>query len=122
MPRIIHFEIPAENPEKIVKFYQDVFGWEINKWGNEPYWMVKTGKAPEPGIDGAIYKKDWMTETVNTVSVENLDEYLEKVKKSGGEIAREPMEIPGVGRHAVAKDPEGTLFGILQPYSNQTMV
>ena len=32
MNRIIHFEIHAGNPERAVKFYKDVFGWEIREW------------------------------------------------------------------------------------------
>jgi predicted enzyme related to lactoylglutathione lyase len=26
MPRVVHFEIPAEKPERAVKFYESVFG------------------------------------------------------------------------------------------------
>jgi predicted enzyme related to lactoylglutathione lyase len=114
MPRVIHFEIPAEDPEKIVKFYSDVFGWKIEKWGKEPYWLVDTKKGEEQGIGGAIYKKDWMTTTVNTVGVDNVEKCLEKIKKAGGKVVREPVDIPNVGRLATAADPEGTLFGVLK--------
>ena len=114
MPRVIHFEIPAEDPEKIVKFYTDVFGWKISQWEKQPYWLVDTKNGDEQGIGGAIYKKDWMTATVNTVGVDDVDEYLEKIKKAGGKVVREPMEIPNVGRYAVAADPEGTLFSVMK--------
>ena len=41
MPRIIHFELPADNPERAVMFYGDVFGWQFNKWGGPmDYWLV----------------------------------------------------------------------------------
>jgi integrase len=33
MPRIIHFEIPADDTDRAVRFYQKVFGWKIEKWG-----------------------------------------------------------------------------------------
>src|SRR4030065_284873 len=104
MPRVIHFEIPAEDPEKIVKFYSDVFGWKISRWEKQPYWLVDTRNEDEQGIGGAIYKKDWMTTTVNTVSVDDIEEYLEKIKKADGKVVREPMDISKVGRHAVAAD------------------
>ena len=113
--RVIHFEIPAEDPEKIVKFYQEVFNWKIKRWEDQDYWLVDNGKMGEYGIGGAIYKKDWMTTVVNTVGVDDVDAYVEKVKAAGGELVRGPMEIPKVGRHAVLKDPEGTLFGIIKP-------
>ena len=32
MPRVVHFEIRADNPERAVKFYSEIFGWEIQKW------------------------------------------------------------------------------------------
>ena len=32
MPRVVHFEISADDPERAVKFYQKVFSWEIKKW------------------------------------------------------------------------------------------
>lgn len=115
MPRVIHFEIPAEDPEKIVKFYSEVFGWNIKRWGEEDYWLVDTGPKSEPGISGGIYRKDWMTVTTNTVPVDDVEAYLEKVKAAGGKVAREPMDIPQVGRLAYFTDPEGTLMGIIKP-------
>lgn len=44
MARIVHFEIPADDPERAIKFYEDVFGWEVQKWeGPFDYWLVTTG-------------------------------------------------------------------------------
>lgn len=44
MSRIIHFEIPATNPEQTIEFYSKTFGWTFTKWGEEEYWLVTTGK------------------------------------------------------------------------------
>jgi predicted enzyme related to lactoylglutathione lyase len=58
MPRVVHFEINADNPERAVKFYQNIFGWKVNKWvGPMDYWLISTGDKEQPGIDGAIMKK-----------------------------------------------------------------
>ena len=32
MPRVVHFEIHAENPERAIEFYSGLFGWEVMKW------------------------------------------------------------------------------------------
>lgn len=32
MPRVQHFEISANDPEKLAAFYEKVFGWKITKW------------------------------------------------------------------------------------------
>ena len=58
MPRVIHFEIVAEKPERAMKFYKEVFGWEFNKWnGPQDYWLVKTGEDSQPGINGGLTPK-----------------------------------------------------------------
>src|SRR2546428_6930702 len=30
---VVHFEIPANEPERAAKFYRELFGWEISRWG-----------------------------------------------------------------------------------------
>jgi len=37
------------------------------------------------------------------------------VEAAGGTKIHGPSEIPGVGTHAYCADPEGTMFGLLQP-------
>ena len=120
MPRVIHFEINADNPQRAVKFYKEVFGWEMTKWeGQEEYWLISTGKEDEPGINGAIMHR-FMPEatSVNTIGVENLDEYIAKVKTQGGSIVRPKEKIPGVGYFVYCRDTENNLFGIIQEDEN----
>lgn len=115
MPRVIHFEIPADKVDRAVKFYSDVFGWKIEKWGPQDYWLIKTGEEGQPGIDGALMKREApTTSTVNTVAVPLLDEYLTKVTKSGGKVITSKTTIPGVGYFAYCQDTEGNTFGVLQ--------
>ena len=63
MPRVVHFEIHADDPQRAANFYQNVFGWQINKWeGPEDYWLVTTGADNEPGINGASnLARCWLT-------------------------------------------------------------
>jgi predicted enzyme related to lactoylglutathione lyase len=98
VPRIVHFEIPAENPERAVKFYQQVFNWKIEKWP-EPmdYWLVTTGEDKEPGINGAITPKVNLAATTNTVEVSSVDDFLKKIKDAGGKVVMPETTVPGVG-------------------------
>src|SRR3990172_1844198 len=58
MSRVVHFEISADNPERAVKFYHNVFGWKITRWdGPMDYWIITTGRDKEPGINGGMIKK-----------------------------------------------------------------
>lgn len=115
MPRVIHFEIHADDPERGVKFYQTVFGWKINKWnGPEDYWLITTGEKDEPGIDGALMRRSPGATTVNTVAVPSVDEFAQKVVASGGKVVMPKDTVPGVGYLVYCADTEGNVFGMIQ--------
>jgi len=119
MPRVVHFEIGVDNPQRAVKFYTDVFGWKIAQWktpeSTMDYWLVGTGEAPEPGIDGALAPRGMYNQpVVNTVSVPSVDAYIEKIRAAGGQIVSPKMPIPTIGWFATCKDSEGNIFGIMQ--------
>ena len=119
MIRPVHFEILAEEPEKIADFYETVMGWEIatGDAGEQTYWLVTTGKEDTPGINGGIMHRHFPQAVINTVEVESLDKMIEKVEAAGGKLKHGPNQVPGVGTHAYCADPEGTLFGMMQPLS-----
>jgi predicted enzyme related to lactoylglutathione lyase len=116
MNRVVHFDISADDPERAVKFYTDVFGWTVQKWdGPVDYWLVSTGLEGEPGIDGGIVKRKMPSETTtNTIEVPSVDEYLKKIGDAGGKIIALKMPIPGVGYLAMCLDTEGNPFGIME--------
>jgi predicted enzyme related to lactoylglutathione lyase len=116
MPRVVHFEITARDPERAARFYREVFGWTIDKWdGTEDYWLITTGGKDEPGINGAIMRSgENLPPTVNTIDVPSVDAYAEMVEANGGRIVKPKAVIPGVGYFAYCQDPEGNLFGIIQ--------
>ena len=116
MPRVVHFEIAADNTERAAKFYADVFGWNINKWdGPQEYWLVSTGAREALGIDGGIMKKmDNLPGVINTVDVDSVDEYVEKITAAGGGVVVPKMAIPTIGYFAYCRDTEGNVFGIME--------
>jgi len=120
MSRVVHFEIPADDPQRAIQFYQKVFNWEIEKWdGPIEYWLIMTGDEGEPGIDGGLARREDPTTGVeNTIDVKDLDASLAAVKAHGGEIIRPRMAVPGVGWMAYIKDPESNVFGLMQSDSN----
>ena len=80
MPRIIHFEFQADDPERASKFFKKTFGWEFTKWsGPQEYWMIKTGEEGKPGINGGMMRRDDNPANVfNTLDVPSVDEYIKK--------------------------------------------
>ena len=116
MSRITHFEIPADDPERAIEFYQEVFGWRIEKWeGPIEYWLIMTGPEDEPGIDGGLARREDPSTTVeNFIDTKDLDASLKAVVAKGGEIFRPRMAVPGVGWLAYIKDTEGNVFGLME--------
>ena len=116
MSRIIHFEIPADDPERAIKFYEKVFDWQIEKWdGPIEYWLIMTGEEDKPGIDGGLARREDPTTGVeNTIDVKDLDASLANVKNNGGKVIRPRIAVPGVGWMAYIKDTEGNVFGLME--------
>ncbi|HJT64349.1 MAG TPA: VOC family protein [Candidatus Limnocylindria bacterium] len=114
--RVVHFELPADDPDRAAKFYADAFGWKVEKWGGPTdYWLVTTGEAPEPGIDGGIGRRqDADDQITNTIDVPDLDAAVAAVEAAGGRITRAKGPVPGVGWLAYAVDTEGNPFGMMQ--------
>ncbi len=117
MPKVIHFELPADDPKRAVAFYENVFGWTITKWeGPNDYWLITAGPDDEPGINGAITPRMLADQvTTDTISVTSIDDSVKKIDEAGGTVVMSKQIIPGVGYIAYCKDTEGNLFGVLQP-------
>jgi hypothetical protein len=116
MNRFTHFELASDDLEKTAAFYREVFGWQIHKWeGPVDYWLVDTGEASTPGINGGLMQAGGgFSGTINTIEVEDIDAALAKVLANGGEVAMEKGAIPGVGYQAYFKDNSGILVGLHQ--------
>jgi len=127
--RVIHFEIHATQPDRLQEFYQSVFDWNIQDMGPAMgnFRVIVTGKD-EPGsrwsgINGGLTPRhgdgpkggEPVNAFVCTIEVSDIDETLKKIETAGGSIATDKMEVPGVGILAYRKDPEGNIFGVLQP-------
>lgn len=127
--RVAHFEIHATDPERCVKFYTDIFGWEFKKWegGQMEYWMVMTGKSDEPGgINGGLVRRpnaapaegQGMNAFVCTMVVDNYDEIAAKILANGGKVAMPKYALVGMAWQGYFIDSEGNTFGLHQTDTN----
>jgi uncharacterized protein len=122
MPRVIHFEIHADDTARAAKFYSELLGWTISKWvGPMEYSLVTTGPDGTPGINGGLMKRphplsgnDGVIAYVCTVDVTDVDRYVARAQELGGQVALPKMPVPGIGWLAYLKDTEGNVFGLMQ--------
>lgn len=127
MNPVVHFEMPAEERERVAAFYTEVFGWQTQLLGPEmgDYVLATTtesgpdGRPKTPGaINGGFFPKseDKPAQYPSVViAVENIQMHMKKVNRAGGQVLGEPMEIPGVGWYVSFLDTEGNRVSMLQP-------
>ncbi len=120
MKRVEHFDLYADDPERAARFYQAVFDWKIQKWdGPMDYWMINTGPDDQPGISGGLGRRqDPSDSTINTIGVNSVDTFTQKITDAGGQIVATKMAIPGVGWFAMCVDTEGNKFGLMEEDAN----
>ena len=125
---VVHFEIPADDPERAAKFYRELFGWEIKRWegsagggAGDEYWMVRTvptdaaGQPTRPGVNGGLMRRMFPSQTpVNYVGVASVDEFLRRAERLSAKVVVPKRPVPGMGWFAQLTDTEGNIFAIWQ--------
>lgn len=133
MDSVVHFELPAEDSQRMADFYTKAFGWQMQMTGPEMgnYVVATTtetgenGRPKNPGaINGGFFQKTKENQYPSVViAVEDIHEGMKKVEEAGGKVLGgqkpgEPDDIPGVGLYVSFVDTEGNRVGILQPAGN----
>lgn len=117
MPNFVHIDIAADDPERATRFYQRVFGWNIQKLeGPTPYWLISTGSGTTQAVGAGVARREQPWQSVTpTIDVDSVDQYEARIKAEGGTVIVPKNLIPGVGYLLSFKDTEGNVFAILEP-------
>jgi uncharacterized protein len=117
MPTIVHFDLPADDPERAKKFYTGLFGWNFFAPPGFPdfYLIQTTDLEGKPALGGGMGKRGSPDQRImNYIGVTSLEEYCNKVEKFGGTVIISKMTVPKFGFMAVCRDTEGNPFGLWQ--------
>jgi predicted enzyme related to lactoylglutathione lyase len=108
---VVHWEIACVNGPKQQVFYTELFGWKVNANNPMNYGLVDTGG----GINGGIFEPPAgkMAYVALYVQVDDLQTYLDKATRLGGQVLMPPTPIPGGGQFAMFADPEGNKMGLV---------
>ena len=121
MPTVQHFEIPADDIERAIKFYKGVFDWTMQKLSNpedssKDYWFFDTkDENGNKGIGGGLMKRQASEHSVtNYITVPSVDDYASRIEEAGGKIIMPKTEIPDMGFIIVFLDTENNMFGLYE--------
>ena len=122
MFKVQHFDMPAENEEQAVHFYEHIFGWKIKSLpvGDMTYHMIQTGSVDENGrgnepnvIGGGIYKRSGPEDNLAIyVTVDSIEETIKQVEEHGGKQVMPKMPTGDMGFMAKIQDPDGNVIGL----------
>jgi predicted enzyme related to lactoylglutathione lyase len=117
---VAHFSIEADDLARARRFYEAVFGWKFTPWGPPDFFLIRTGTDDDPGVGGSLQPRQ---EPLNgsgnrtfecTVSVDSIEETMERVNKNGGRITMQPFIIETVGKLIWIEDTEGNRVGAMK--------
>ena len=116
IPKVIHFEINADDPLRAKSFYESVFNWKIEKWeGPMEYWVIEAGEEGEEGINGGLQKREEPEDQIfNYIKVSSVDEISKIIDDKGGHVTTPKITVPGIGYFYMFKDTEGNKLGIME--------
>ncbi|MCX9081873.1 MAG: VOC family protein [Candidatus Methanoperedens sp.] len=121
MPTIVHFDLPADDTERAINFYEKLFDWKfIEVPMTTPYYLIETKDLEgNPGIRGGMGKRGLPGQQVsNYIGVPSIEEYMEKVKKLDGKIIMPKTAVMGWGYLAICVDTENNTFGLWEEDSS----
>ena len=121
--KLTHFAIHIDDIERAKNFYDGVFNWGFNSYGQGDFLQIKADKSENGELIGALQSRkyspipDKVIGLECTIGVENIDETIEKVTSNGGQVVMPKTVIPYVGYIAKFLDTEGNLICGMQ-YDN----
>ena len=115
---LVWTELMTNDIVKASQFYNSMFGWKgdpmpMPRDPSQTYTVFKNGDKMAAGMMPIPKQATGTPPTwINYFGVENTDKSAAKAKELGGKIEMGPQDIPGIGRFAVVRDPQGAYFSI----------
>lgn len=128
---VVHFEIHASEPQRLIDFYSGLLGWRFSQWGEVPYWTIETGEGAignvagtaGHGINGGLVPRQGSKPELGgpvagcniVVGVDDVDALMRRGIELGATEALPAEDYQGIGRVGYLLDPDNNVFGLISP-------
>ena len=126
---VVHFEIHASEPQRLIDFYSGLLGWRFTQFGGVEYWSIVTGEGAignvagvaGHGINGGLTQRRGPKPEIGApvagcnivIGVDDVDGLMRRGIELGGTEALAAADMPGIGRLGYLLDPDNNVFGII---------
>jgi predicted enzyme related to lactoylglutathione lyase len=120
--RFVWHELMTRDVPEAKKFYTKLIGWKAQAWPLDPaYTVCHSEQGPTAGIYGipADIPAEVPAHWLGYIGTRDVDGTAAAAVRAGGSIIKGPEDIPGAGRSAILKDPQGAEFAILDPENSR---
>ena len=109
-------ELATRDMDRAVQFYSGLFGWTPVPFEDspQPYTMMMLGEAPAGGVYSMSADMPFPPHWAPYFAVEDTDASVARSDELGGTTVMPPHDIPGIGRFAMLRDPQGAVFYIIR--------
>lgn len=111
-PTLAHLTWQATNADRTVRFLSELFGWTFKPSG-DGYFVSAQPSGAWIGVTQVEALRHGNA-FVPHISVLNLPDVVLKARALGAEVVEADGLLPGVGRYADLRDPDGTLFTVIE--------
>jgi predicted enzyme related to lactoylglutathione lyase len=113
--RFVWFDLMTTDPNATAAFYPSVTGWGTEAWNLDgDYTMWIANGAPLGGVT-KIAAPARMPHWLAYIATPDVDSTVMQAEDLGARIVAHATSVPGVGRYAVLRDPQGALFAAFTP-------
>lgn len=112
-------ELATSDLEKATDFYRQMFGWDLEQSKLTPMQYTEIHVNGKAGGGMLEINESWgenppPSHWKSYIAVENADDTAARIRENGGTVHHGPFDAPGIGRIALAADPSGAAFAIIQ--------
>ena len=127
MDKVVHFEIPGDDVDRMKQFYQQAFGWKMQDYPEMKYVIAQTMPVDENrmpmesgAINGGIMERNDRVKAPSfAIEVADIDAAIARVTAAGGTVLTEKMPVGDMGIMAYFTDTEGNVLSLWQTLRQQ---